>query len=210
LAAEEVGRKLEQKVLADLGNIKGVAFGEFLSWYGVRFGSQRLLSATRDLHGKYPDVFDLGRATHGILPSRWYPALLVHEVVDRLTAEFSPKELDSMALDAADVIMNKTLRGVYRAIFALIATPERYVKHIDRLWSLHYDSGRPVVLVMNPTTHRVHYEGWRSHHPFICRLNMAAARAIYIAMGCRDVRLERLGCVSDGARYCENVVRCRG
>jgi len=35
---------------------------------------------------------------------------------------------------------------------------------------------------------------------------MAAAYPIYEAMGCKNVKSTRIGCVSDGAAKCESVV----
>jgi hypothetical protein len=194
---------------SDLGRIKGVAFGEFLAWYEAFVNAEEVRGAVRRTHADFPDVFDLGRAQFGILASRWYRAEVVHAVLDRLILGKAERELETIARDAAEAIMTKTIRGVYRTVFALVITPDRYRKHIDKVWSLHYDTGRIVVEEPGPQAHRVRYEDWRSHHPMICRLNMAAGGPIYEAMGCRDVSVRRLGCVSDGARACENLVSWR-
>jgi hypothetical protein len=193
--------------LADLGKIKGVAFGEFIGWYELRYGHEPVRRAVLEVDAVHPGQLDAARIGFGVLASHWYPAPVVHTLLDCLTRNRTESELQSMAVDAADHIMKRTLRGVYRAIFTMIATPDRYVRHIDRLWSMHYDTGSLVAQRVDETTHRVTYVGWTSHHPFICRLNMAASLPLYGAMGCRDVTYERVRCVSQGGANCENLVR---
>jgi hypothetical protein len=89
----------------------------------------------------------------------------------------------------------------------MFGTPERYVRYINNLWTMHYDTGTITVLAPEPGVHRVVYSGWAGHHPFICRMNMASSLTIYGAMGCKDVKYERIGCVSERGTNCENIVR---
>lgn len=193
--------------MSELGNIKGVAFGEFLGWYAKRYGRLPVEDAVRVVESRHRAGLSVSGATFGVLSSQWYPASVVHELVDRLTGERSPKELDEMARDAAGFIMGRTLRGVYRTMFSLFATPARYVRYVDKLWDTHYDTGKVVFRIPAAGIHHATYVDWASHHPFICRMNMASSLTIYDAMGCENVRYERKRCVSDGAADCENVVR---
>jgi hypothetical protein len=126
-----------------------------------------------------------------------------------MTAGLTESELETMARDAADEIMGRTIRGVYKAVFALVVSPGRYVKHIDKIWRLHYDTGEIRVLESGAGIHRLRYQGWKSHHPFICKMNSSAGYAIYGAMGCHGVRVSRLGCVSEGAATCETQITWR-
>jgi hypothetical protein len=190
-----------------LGRIKGVAFGEFLVWYSRRHGSGSVDQAVAAVELAFNEGLDAARPSFGVLASRWYPAELVHDLLDRLTRGCSPSDLDVMASEAADFIMGRTLKGVYKTIFKLFATPERYLRHADKLWNMHYDTGRLMASAPEPGVHRVMFADWSSHHPFICRMNMAASQPIYTAMGCHHVSYERLRCVSDGAADCENLVR---
>lgn len=190
---------------SSLGQIKGAAFREFVVWYAGRFGVQRLgrsLPPARELLN--PDAADLG-----VLPNVWYPAKLVHELLDLLLADKSSEELDRLAQEAADHIMKKTLSSVYRAFFNLFVTPDRYARHIDKLWSLHYDTGRPLIEPVGSNQHRIRYVDWTSHHAFICRLNMSAAVPIYSAMGCREVSWTRIACKSLQGSQCMTQVRWR-
>jgi hypothetical protein len=194
-------------IMSDIGKIKGVAFFEFLAWYERRYGARLVEAAIRTVEERYGEGLDPTRTGFGVLASRWYPAGLVHDLLDQLVQVRAPAELEAMAVDAAEYIMGRTLRGVYRAVFSMFGTPDRYARHIDKLWSMHYDTGRILVDDTKPLFHRVKYSGWKGHHSFICRMNMASSLALYGAMGCREVKYERIGCVSDGASHCENVVR---
>jgi len=189
-----------------LGNIKGFAFSEFLTWYGHRCGRPTVTAALAAARAKHPVELDLTRDGFGILASQWYSAEFVHAVLDEVMRNHSTDELHVIVTEAAQAIMDKMLRGMYRAVFAICVTPERYVRHVDKVWRLQYDSGQPIILATHPKEHRIHYRDWRSHHPLICRLNMASARPIYGAMGCQETRYTPLSCVSTGAARCESVV----
>ncbi|HVU05809.1 MAG TPA: hypothetical protein VHE30_28870 [Polyangiaceae bacterium] len=189
------------------GRIKGVAFAEFLSWYDLRRERGRVARAVREVAEIFPGEIDPAASNFGVLASRWYPAEVVHALVDRVVAGVPEPELVRMADDAAEYIMGRTLRGVYRTIFSMIASPSRYLKYVDRLWSVHYDTGHLVGTTISERCHQMDFVDWRSHHSFICRMNMAASRPIYVAMGLGGVTYQRLACVSDGHSHCRNVIR---
>lgn len=186
-----------------------MAFREFLAWYERRHGSAPVVAAVAEVERRHRVGLVPEGPYFGVLASRWYRAEAVHDLLDRLTADRSEAELARMADDAASAIMGHMLRGVYRTLFSLIATPERYARHAGKLWSTQYDTGSIVIEVTGTTEHRITFVDWASHHPFICRMNMAAARPIFEAMQCQDIHVQRLGCISTGAAACENLVRWR-
>jgi hypothetical protein len=188
------------------GHIKGAAFGEFVAWYAVHGDAAELREAIDHVELEHPGTFDPDRDGFGILSSRWYPAELVHALLDRIVEGKPATVLQQIADRAARDIMTKTLSGVYRFLFSTFATPERYARHAGRLWEMHYDSGEISIEAVDGGW-RSRISGWGGHHPFICRLNMAATVPIYEAMGCRDVSYRRLACVSDGAPACESRVK---
>lgn len=193
--------------MADLGKIKGAAFREFLLWHAARNTEAVLVDATERVPAELRSELDVARPGLGVLASRWYPAELVHALLDALVAGRTASELDALALDAAEVIMGRTLRGVYRTLFSMLATPDRYQQYGGKLWGQHYDSGRLVFTSSEPGRHRIEYVGWRGHHPFICRLNCAASVPIYSAMGCEQVAISERQCVADGSVTCGVAVR---
>ncbi len=186
-----------------LGSIKGFAFAEFVNWYGERWGREAVAVALARAESRYAVQFDLDRPGYGILASQWYHAEIVHTILDELMQKHSAAEIASMIPQAAEDIMGKMLRGIYRAIFAMCVTPERYLRHVEKIWRLQYDNGRPTILAPRANEHRITYVDWHSHHPIICHLNMAASRPIYAAMGCKEPHYKRVGCISTGATRCE-------
>ena len=84
-----------------------------------------------------------------------------------------------------------------------LLTPERYAKHAHRLWGHYYDTGDFQIRLTSPSSTQTVIRSWRSHHPILCDMNVAAADVIYAAIGCLDVRTERLECVGHGDARCE-------
>ncbi|HEY6559107.1 MAG TPA: hypothetical protein VI072_17605 [Polyangiaceae bacterium] len=197
-------RKLDRAPTGS-GHIKGLGLRGFLAWYGASIDRERVLEALGLAQRHFSEYFDVSQPGFGVLTSRWYPAEVVHAIFDEILRHHSSTERPRLAEHGAQAVMNDLLQGVYRTVISMFATPERYARHGEKLWTLNYDNGRPVS-VTSPTEHRVTYIEWRSHHPFLCRINMATALALYTAMGCRDVRYRRLGCISDGAEACDSVI----
>jgi hypothetical protein len=183
---------------------------EFVLYCEQHDDRERLERVLRCLSEAYPRMVDPLRSGGGVLASRWYPAELVHVLVDEMIAGRGEAELRSLSQHAANVIMRRTLSGIYRTLFATFATPELYARHAGRLWSQHYDNG--LVEVSNRPREGGHnvaharISRWISHHRFICMLNGAAARPIYELMGCKSVRYDTIACVSKGAQACEWLV----
>jgi len=183
---------------------------EFVSFCQEHDDSARIVRALTGLQQAYPLAVDPTRAGGGFVASRWYPAELVHVMVDELIAGRGPAEQKALAEHAASVIMGRTLRGVYRLLFSTFATPELYARHAGKLWALHYDNG--AVEIENnareglQSVAHLRVVRWISHHPFICLLNGAATKPIYEAMGCRDVGYQRIACVLNGNPHCALLV----
>ena len=192
------------------GNVKGAVLREFVLFCEQHDDRERLKRALDALHEAYPQDVDPKRSGGGFLASRWYPAELVHVLVDEVIKGRSQAEQDALAQRAASAIMGRTLSGVYRFLFSTFATPDLYARHVNKLWSLHYDNGqvqidnKPREGMRNVASQRV--VRWISHHPFVCKLNAAAAIPIYEALGGRDVRYESIACVSEGDMHCEWLV----
>lgn len=184
------------------GNIKGAAFREFVVWYTKEQGSERLLAAVDALPESARFHLQPRREALGILAATWYPAEVLHSLLDELLRGVPEDERLGMARGAAGVIMRSTLHGIYRVLFRLMATPELYVRFGSRLWSTHYDSGDLILELEEPTHLQATVRNWRGHHPFICQLNGAALVPIFSEMGCVDPNVNFEACVSRGDTEC--------
>jgi hypothetical protein len=188
--------------LGNAGHIKGAAFREFLRWFESTRGVDALREAANRLSPSERGLLMPERPVLGVLVSTWYPARTVHRLLDELSAGLSAGQRNELARDGARAVIEATLSGIYRTLFELLATPERYARFAGRLWSAYYDAGS--FTVVNRATHEAEctIAHWPTHHPLICDLNWYAARYIYEAMGCRGVQVARERCVSAGDRDC--------
>ena len=185
---------------AGSGRIKGAAFREFVRWYGEARGAPALRDAAE--RGRVTALLDPDHPALGVVPSIWYEAEVVHRLLDAMTAGLSGTELRELADDGSAAVMRQTLRGVYRVLFNWMANPARYAKYGPRLWDAYYDSGVFSIQMASDRCAISRIRDWETHHPFICELNRGAARAIYGAMGCRGVRVERQACIDRGDAEC--------
>lgn len=194
----------------NMGRIKGAAFREFLNFYAVRNGESALREAADRMTPEWRALVDPERSVLGIIASEWYPAPLVHSLLDALTASLSREQKAELADAAARAIMSRMLRGVYKTLFQLMATPARYQRFGPKLWDAYYDSGEFRIDMPDEKTAVCMVTKWNGHHPFICDLNCAAAVPVYEMMGCASVRVIRTECVALGSARCEFVTNWSG
>jgi len=187
------------------GRIKGAAFREFLIWYAARNGDAALGEMANRVDPEWRASLDPERAALGVLASQWYEAPLVHALLDALTSDLTRDERAAVATEASRAIMNRMLRGIYKTLFQLMATPSRYQRFGPKLWDAYYDSGTFRIDMPDDKTAICTVTKWDAHHPFICDLNCAAAPPVYEMMGCKSVRVIRTECVSLGGTRCEFV-----
>jgi hypothetical protein len=190
---------------AEVNQIKGAALAEFLSWYTRVHGRDRL----RSLPESVLDALDLGERGSIVLASKWYPAPIIHELLESLVRDLSAAERQRIVSDGARAVMEATLRGVYRLLFRTMMTPARYAQHSQKLWDRYYSSGRMTKRMIAPEVHATEISDWAGHHPLLCDIHVESARYIYAAMGCKNVDVRRTTCTSNGAQTCSFEVRWR-
>lgn len=192
---------------ADVGRVRGSAFREFVRWYGIAVNVDRLRAAVASLPEEHQALLRPDDPALGVIASTWYPAPLVHRLIDELIAGFDPMTREQLARNAAAAVMDVTLEGVYRLLFRWMATPARYAKYASRLWASYYDSGEFMIVASVPGQATAVLRDWPSHHDFVCELNLRAATEIYKAMGCREVETVREACIGHGDSECRFVTR---
>ncbi|MFW6197365.1 MAG: hypothetical protein ACOC5B_00740 [Myxococcota bacterium] len=189
--------------------IKGTAIREFLAWYARTRGETTVRRVIEDLPRDVRSWFDPEHEALGVLASTWYPARAIHALLDAMTTGMTVDERERFAAEGGETVMRNTLSGIYRALFRVIANPDRYAKMAPKVWHTYYRSGQ--LTVERPGEGRAvsHIRDWGSHHPVICEMHRAAARVIYEGMGCRDVSVTREACVSRGDDECRFATRWR-
>ena len=188
-----------------LGKIKGFSIREFVAWYGPERDGEHVRVVIRGLDANDHAHFDLADAALGILPSSWYPAEVIHRVLDGILRGLSPHEIDALAQAGGAATVRSMMKGLYRTVFSLVMSPRRYGRAVQLTWKLNYDSGWFENIEMAPKKHQGVVHEWAGHHPFLCRMNVAAKAAIYEVMDCERVVVER-SCKSDGGTWCGSVI----
>ena len=126
-----------------------------------------------------------------------------------MTRGLSPAEQTEMARAASAYSVRLAVRGLFKLAFQLMGTPERYAKYIQRFWSQLHDTGRRRVDIVGPGVAISLIEDWPGHHPFLCEVTTETMAAIFREMGCDDVEVTRIECVSYGDPRCQSMLRWR-
>jgi hypothetical protein len=189
--------------------IKGAALGEFVRWYAGTRSLDELRQVIAGLPADARSWFDAESPTLGVLASTWYPMFAVHALLDRMTAGMAPAQRQAFATEGGTVIMKRTLSGLYRALFRVISSPDRYPRMAGKVWTQYYRSGRFIVTNEAPGTAISRIMDWTSHHPVLCDMNWAAGRVIYETMGCQAVTVTRDACLDAGDPECRFTMRWR-
>jgi hypothetical protein len=185
---------------------KGVAFKELLIWLDQRLGRDRLLRALAILPPEYKGIIWPETDNFGILSSSWYPLPCVHKLIDGLTASMTRQERFALAQEAARKVMDVTLHGIYAAVVRAFVSPALYAKFATKLWRSYYDSGEfKVIIADDGLSADCTIHNWTGHHPFVCDMNIAAANAIYQAMGQKRVSTQRVACIAEGGPLCRYI-----
>lgn len=186
--------------------VKGLALEHFFEWYRRTEGVERLVVVLDGLPTEHRAVLGSDPRNLGVLASAWYDAGLVHAVIDAMSVGKDEAARTKLAEAGAEAIVRTNLRGIYKVLFQLFTTPERYATRAQALWERYYDSGRIEKTVDSKTQHTSNIHDWAGHHPILCEMNLVSARIIYEELGCKNVRTRRTRCVSRGDAYCTQIV----
>jgi hypothetical protein len=118
-------------------------------------------------------------------------------------------ELDRIVKDATRFVVKQTMNGVYRFLLENLITPDMYALSVPRLWRQLHTTGRRRIEIAGPGEATSIVSAWPGHHPLLCSIAIATMCGVFEVMGCRDVRWERIECVSEGGRQCVTRVRWR-
>ncbi len=187
---------------ARASHVKGTGLHALFDWYTRGHGQPQLLRFVAELPPDVQSRFDTRDERLGVLASEWYPAPLVHDLLDRLTAGLSDEQRAAAAWDMGQIAAEAALTGLYRLLFQAMMSPERYARHVQKMFSRYFDDGLIVKTPRGPRRHHTSIHDWGGHHPLLCSLCVSSSVYVYTALGCRDVTSRRLSCVTEGADHC--------
>jgi hypothetical protein len=187
--------------------IRGAALGPFVRWYAGVYGDAALNRALSPLSERDRRRFDSRAPGLGIERSIWYPAPVVHQMLDGLLDGLDPVERRRLADAGAAAAIETSLNGVLSVVFRAVVSPRVCALVGPQIWNAFYSSGRVRIQTLSSRSHRMDVRDWGGHHAFLCQVNNAAGRAIYQAAGCRDVSTEHAACIDRGDDGCAYVIR---
>lgn len=194
--------------MANEALIKGAALREFFAWYERRFGIESVRAMAARMPEGSRELLDPDEPIVRILSASWYPASLAHAMLDAVAEQRSSSELDRLLREASREVVKNGMNSVYRFLLEKLVSPEMYARMIPRLWRQLHSSGDRTMEIVGEGEARSRIARWPGHHPLLCGLTNELMCAVFEAMGCRNVRWERVRCVSrDGGDECVSTVR---
>ncbi len=186
--------------------VKGSAIREFAHWYEGRFGRDYVRGVVERLGPAMRDQLFVDRQALGIVATEWYPSEIVHAILDAVSEGKSDDEMGRLVREATEFTVRRLSRGLYKLLFRMVGSPGLYAKHVQRAWSSLHTTGTRRVVIGDSEAESI-IEDWPGHHRWLCLVTMETMRSVFEIMGCRDVQLERLSCVHDGADRCRARLR---
>ena len=187
--------------------IRGAALRPFVNWYTDTYGRAGLQRALAILSADDRRCFDVADPGLGISVATWYPAALVHRVLDGLLDGMDPPARTALAASGADQTLAGCLTGYLGTAFRALVSPPVCALVGPRIWHAFYSGGRVRIDTRGRRCHVMEVTGWPGHHAFLCEMNNAAGRAIYRAAGCTAVRTEHAACIAREQPSCVYVIR---
>jgi hypothetical protein len=193
-------------------HIKGSTMREFAAWYEAKYGAAARLALGEGLPPAERELVWPDRPGLGLAGSDWYPVSLAHRLLEGVAVTIGP-EMPRLIREATEQSVSRLTRGMYATLFRMVASPALYAKHVQRAWRMLHDTGTRRMVFLEPETIESTIEDWPGHHPWLCVITTETMRATFVAMGCKDVTVDRLDCVgratSRGAASCRALVRFR-
>jgi hypothetical protein len=186
----------------DEPKMKGGVIREFFDSYQKEHGIERV----RELLPRVPPdlraLLDPDDPFRTILPASWYPARLVHAVLDAMTEGMSEEQIRTFVHDSNRVVMQRATSSAYRFFLDKLLTPEMYALAVPRFWKQWHTTGvRKMRIVRNGEAESI-VAKWGGHHPVLCTVTIETMCSVFELMGKKDVKWVRTACVSSGAPEC--------
>jgi hypothetical protein len=182
--------------------MKGAMLRACVDWYEERYGEDALREIAARASEELRAYLDPDDPLVGFLPASWYPAPLVHELLDVFSAGRSEAEIAQMAKEATRAGVVRGTNSVYRFVLARLVSPEIYARTVPRLWRQLHTTGERRVRILGPGEAESVVTRWHGHHPLLCTITIETMCALFESMGAKDVTWNRVACVSRGAEEC--------
>jgi hypothetical protein len=193
------------RIVTTRGRVKGALFREF-----IRYCIATYQPPVKEIVNRLP--LDLQPLVHpetealGIIASMWYPAELPAQLLDVFFSNLPADEHQKVLEEGTRYSLQRTVSSLHRATFRLFVNPERAARHVQRMWRLNCDTGNVTWRLVGKNRCESTLRGWASHDVRLCEIARLSAAHSFELMGCREVRSERIACVSQGMGFCGSLI----
>lgn len=179
--------------------MKGGAIREFFAWYQQKFGLEGVREMARRVEPpELRALLDPDDPIVNFLASSWYPARLVHVMLEIGMEGRTELEVERLARDAARHVVANSMGSAYRAILKKLGSPQIYARMIPRMWRQLHDTGDRSVIITSEGHATSKIANWAGHHRLVCLLSTALMCAIFEQMGCKNVKWSCVHCIARG------------
>jgi hypothetical protein len=187
---------------ASRGRVKGTALRAGLAWFMDAYGASAAAHVMDSASAELMATLRVGDPALGVMPSGWYETQLVGELLIAMERAAAPADPEAFVARLAEAIARDNVRGVYRSLFRLVASPSLLEANAQRIWRTYVDEGTLAVRVLSRNSFDARVRGWSHHHTAVCRMLRHMLEQLLRTVGYRDLVVERTGCVIDGAAHC--------
>ena len=194
--------------MSDEPCMKGVALRELLVWYAGSWegGRERIRSAATSLPPELARYVHVDEPDLGLRRSAWYPAALCGAILDHVFRGIGPAEHARLVREGTRAGAEKMLRGVYKRLFAMLATPSRYARYVGRAWKQIHSTGERYMVLTGPGRAESAILDWGGHHPVLCEITTETMVVLFEHMGLANVQATQTSCVSRGSADCRALL----
>lgn len=190
------------RVPALRGRIKGTAVRAGIAWFLNAYGAPAAARvgelASEDLRA----MLRFDDPGLGVMASGWYDTQLIGELLVAMDRAVSPAEPEAFVSRLAEAIARDNVKGVYRSLFKLVASPSLLEANAQRVWRTYLDEGTLTVNLVSAGSFEARVRGWSRHNVTVCRMLRPMLEHLLRAVGYTALVVDRTACVADGASQC--------
>lgn len=176
--------------------LKGAAIREFFAWYEGKFGIENVRAMARRVEpAELRTLLDPDDPIVRFLPSSWYPARLVHAMLDIAMEGRTELEIERFMRDSTRHVVKNGMGSVYRSLLSKLGSPQIYARMIPRMWRQLHDTGERSVVIDEEGHATSTVAHWAGHHPVLCTLSTALMCAIFEEMGKKNLKWTCVHCI---------------
>lgn len=184
------------------GRIKGTAVRAGLAWFIDAYGAPAAARVGELASEELRATLRFGDPALGVMPSGWYDTHLVGELLVAMQRAVCPAEPEAFVSRLAEAIARDNVKGVYRSLFKLVASPSLLEANAQRVWRTYLDEGTMAVQLVSAWSFEARVRGWSRHDVTVCRMLRPMLEHLLRAVGYTGLVVDRTECVAEGSSQC--------